>query len=401
MSRVFSTFADVDRSVTGAVLLYSGGLDSLYTAQRLRDMDIAVTALTVNVGQSALPSHEEVKSYGLDLIVVDGRERLADEFLAAGIRANARYNGNFPLSSSFTRPLMAQEAVRLATERGHTLIVHSATPYQNTAARVNLSIFSLAPRLDLLCPGFGDYISREAKTQYLADRGIAPPRTLHQTYSIDENLWARVIENDSLEDPAIDIPVESVFAWTRMEEKPPIVVTIAFEQGQPVAVDGVPYPLSQLIDHLNQLLGPYGIGRFVGLEDGVFGVKNPELREAPAAHLILESHALLEEQILAREELRIKRTLDDEWTRHVCLGGWFSPLKQSLDLAIQNLNRPITGEVRWSVSHQGAFCLARRAPDSLHAGAIPTFPDEFQPYTLESFYRSLARQYRIGTVGNE
>lgn len=177
MSRVLSTFADVDRSVTGAVLLYSGGLDSLYTAQRLRDMDIAVTALTVNVGQSALPSLEEVNSYGLDLIVVDGRDRLADEFLAAGIRANARYNGNFPLSSSFTRPLMAQEAVQLATARGDgTLVVHSATPYQNTAARVNLSIFSLAPALDLLCPGFGDYISREAKTQYLADRGIAPPR---------------------------------------------------------------------------------------------------------------------------------------------------------------------------------------------------------------------------------
>ncbi|MGB8955609.1 MAG: hypothetical protein WCC10_09555, partial [Tumebacillaceae bacterium] len=148
-------------------------------------------------------------------------------------------------------------------------------------------------------------------------------------------------------------------------------------------------------NELNNRLGPFGIGRFVGLEDGSFGVKNPEIREAPAAAILHESHRILEEMILSPDELRIKKFLDQEWTYHVVIGGWYSPLKEHIEATISSFNRDLTGVVKWRVSPGQMLAIARESDRALYAASFPEFVSEFQPYTLNSFYTQMARRYRI------
>lgn len=380
------------------VQLYSGGLDSIYTAYRLAQKGYEVHAVYVDVGQKRPVRMEETcAALGVKLITVDGKQALCEEFLPKGIQANALYNELYPISSSYTRPLIAAKAVAYAETIGAGLIVHSSTPYQNSTARFNLAVLALSEQLHVYCPGVGQYVPREEKIAQLRRAGILFADT-NQLYSIDENLWARVIENGTIEKPWLDLPPRGVFSWTRDPEdcrEQPITLTLTFERGLPVELDGRCLPLAELIAVLNDCLGRYGVGRYSGLEDGAFGLKNPEVREAPAAEIIHRSHLLLEETVLTSEELRIKRELDREWTRLVVGGGWYSPLKQALDAAIAVLNQDISGQIRWRVTSGQIFPIARKAERALYAAASKSFPAELFPYSLGTYYRQLARKQRV------
>lgn len=380
------------------VLLYSGGLDSMYVAHRLSKMGFQVYGFLADVGQ---PITEEIRHGAAALSIIleyrDLREPLCNEFISKGILANALYNGNFPISSSYTRPLLCAEATKFAHKIGSRIIVHSATPFQNSAARFNLSIMALDPSIVIFCPSIGEFVPREEKIRRLTADGLPLPRA-KSMYSIDENLWARVVENDSLEKPWLDIPETEVFEWTisnRSNQMEPVTISLDFENGLPVALNGERLSLRNMIQELNTLVGGYGIGRFVGLEDGLFGVKNPEIREAPAATILHQSHLLFEEMILTTDELRVKKNIDDEWTRLVVLGGWYTPLKRALDSAIKVMNEDITGSIRWRISQGQALCVARESPFALYASKFGDFVNEFRPFTLRSYYTQLARLQRI------
>ncbi|UFJ42471.1 argininosuccinate synthase [Brevibacillus humidisoli] len=383
---------------TAVVQLYSGGLDSMYTALGMAQRGYDVHALYVDVGQERPENLEEAcAALGVQLIIVDGKTTLCDEYLSKGIQSNALYNDVFPISSSYTRPLIAAQAVAYAESIGAELIVHSATPYQNSTSRFNLSILALAKEMHVYCPAVGQYVSREEKIAQLRRAGI-PLDAEKRLYSIDENLWARVIENGTLEQPWIDLPAKGVFTWTTDPEhcgEEPITVTLSFEKGLPVQLDGSSMSLAEMIASLNTSLGRYGVGRYSGLEDGAFGLKNPEVREAPAAEMIHKSHLLLEEMILSSEELRIKKMLDREWTRLVVAGGWYSPLKRALDAAIAALNQDITGQIRWRVTNGQIMPIARESVHALYSAASDSFPGELFPYSLGTFYQQLARKQRV------
>lgn len=379
------------------VLLYSGGLDSMYTALYLKKNGFDITALLLDVGQRIHSNiYTNAEKIGIKLKIVKSKEKLFKDFISKGILANALYNGNYPLSSSYTRPLMASEACKLAREIGCRLIVHSSTPFQNSANRFNLSIISQAPDIGIFCPALVDCVTREDKMKELERYGII--FSSKSIYSVDENLWARVIENGSLEKPWIEIPISDVFKWTKNpeeSEKHPLYFTLEFKRGLPFSINGEKKPLYSITDLLNKKLGAYGIGRFSGLENGHYGFKNHEIRESPAAEIMHRSHIILEEMILSSSERRVKNILDREWTELAVFGGWFSPLKENIEKAIIAFNQDISGSIKWRVSSGNIFCVSKVSNNSLITVSDSCFINEFNPYTIDSLTKQLARKYRL------
>lgn len=397
MSSVLLNPKDIDQySGENVVLLFSGGLDSVFAAYQLVQRGLHVYALYVDVGQTAEADLEFLANQlGITVQRIDARYKLCEEFISKGIKANALSNGHYPISSSYTRPLIASEGVRFAREIGSRLIAHSATPLQNSTPRFNLSILALADEIDIYCPSILDFVPREQKAEILIKQGILVS-IKDSLYSIDENLWARVIESGPLEDASNDIQETSLFTGgnTSLAENDTCIFTLEFDQGLPYAVNGKESSLLEIIETLNNSLSKYGIGRYSGHEDTLFGMKSHELREAPAASIIHQSHQLLEEMILSTDELRMKHIMDCEWTRNVITGGWFSPLKSALECAIDFMNKDITGEIKWKVTKSSFFCLSKRAANSLTIPIYPNFYNEFQPYNLNSYYNQLVRHRR-------
>ncbi len=378
------------------VLLFSGGLDSVFAAYQLTLQGLRVHALYVDVGQTEEPDLDYLaKQLNITVKRVGARDKLCQNFIARGIQANALSNGQYPISSSYTRPLIASEGVRFAREIGSRLIAHSATPLQNSTPRFNLSILALANDIDIYCPSTLNYTPRERKAEILISNGILVASN-ESLYSIDENLWARVIESGPLEDARNEIQESVVFRGGELSdsEAQSCMITLEFHRGLPTAVNGKKGSLLAIVETLNEILSKYGIGRYSGHEDTLFGMKSHELREAPAASIIHQSHRLLEEMVLSADELRMKQIMDSEWTRNVITGGWFSPLKDALDCAIEFMNNDITGEIKWKVMKSSVFCISKWTTNSLTVSRHPEFYNEFQPYNFDSYYTQLARNRR-------
>ena len=291
----------VFRSIRRPLLLYSGGLDSKFFLLEARGRgERRVVALHVHLGPGYPdPSAaESAAKLGADYRLIGPMESFVERFIAPAIRANASYQGQFPVCSSLSRPLMAEEAdVRIAAEEDLDGIVHSAGYLQNSASRFNQSIRTLAPQMMIGNPFLREPVTRLEKHAALSAAGVEHSGNI---YSIDENLWGRVVENGVLDDPGNTVP-EDVFCRTRNPIDAPrrlLDVALRFEDGLPVAIDGQARPLAVIITEMNRIAGDYGVGRFNGLEDTGFGVKNHEVRESPAAATILLALAAIECAVL-------------------------------------------------------------------------------------------------------
>jgi argininosuccinate synthase len=345
------------------VVLFSGGVDSTYLLRLLADLPTRVTALRVRVGGgpdagAAAPAGH----FGAAYREVDATDEFFTEFLPAAVHADAYYQGQFPVGSTLTRPLMARAAVRTAAEVGADSIGFAATYMQNTVPRLTRALVALDPDRDVLMPFLGSTLSRAEKLAGLRERGIEMTSGIH---SVDVNPWSRVIENGSLENPENDL-LESVFTLTRDvrdAEPTPVELTLEFRAGLPVALDGRPYPLGALVDLLNPLAGRHAVGRFSGLEDTPFGVKNHEIRESPAAAVITAGHRALANAVFTAREHTVRTGLAAEWTTTVVQGGWFSLLAGALAQSLAALDRAVTGSVRLRLDH-GAITVRRLATDN-------------------------------------
>lgn len=334
------------------IQLYSGGLDSRYFLLEAARRGISVVALRVLMGAEdpieVATAARAAQLAGAEYLEIDCKTTLANDFISSAIIFNARYGNQYPVCSSLSRPLMAMKAVEVARQRGIDCIVHNATWIQNSAMRLNNAIRALAPETRIAVPFIRCRIDREAKARALQHAGIPVPSSgLH---SVDANLWGRVIEAGSLDDPSTPVP-EQVFLWTRPQIQVPeqsTRVKLTFRNGLPVAIDHHLMPLPTLIEYLNELGGRYRVGRFNGLEDtsaAMGGIKNHEVREAPAACAIIQAHLQLEQAALNQEELRWKAMADWEWTRQIVNGAWFGYLKKALDGFGTVLSSLISGEI--------------------------------------------------------
>jgi argininosuccinate synthase len=368
------------------LVLYSGGVDGTYLLQWLAHRDIAATALQVRFGDAGEVDSDIAKwratQFGVSLHTVDASHDFFTDYLPAAIHADAYFQGQFPVGSTLTRPLMAKVAVDTARQLGCDAIAHTATYTQNSSLRLSASIAALDPAITIAAPFLGSQVSREIKVQVLREAGV-----LFETgmYSVDANPWARVIESGSLENPE-NILDESVFTWTRDIGDCPdggVEIDISFINGLPSKIDGQPMELSDLVAVLNELGGLHGIGRFSGLEDLPFGVKNHEVREAPAAAVITTAHRALANAVFGMREHSIRATLAQEWTNLVVHGGWYGHLAQSLAQCLAKLDEPLTGTVRLRLVRGTVQVLRLRSAHGLY---YSRFRENFDRWMSEYSY---------------
>jgi argininosuccinate synthase len=376
-----------------AVLAYSGGLDTSVTIRWLADRGYEVHAVAVDVGQqedfAGIRRRGELAG-ATSVRVVDAVERFASEFLTRAIRANGLYEGTYPMVSGLARPLIVDEVVRVAREVGADTVAHGCTGKGNDQVRFEVSFGVLAPELEILAPVRDPGIPRD-KAVALADEWGIPIAGVAAAYSVDENLWGRTVECGALEDPWA-APPEDAFERTAAPDLRPSVpeeLTVSFERGIPVALDGAATPLPELIRTVDALGGRFGFGRVDMIENRRVGIKSRELYEVPGALALIAAHRALEDLTLEREVGHFKPGVEQRWADLVYDGLWFSPLREALDAFVEATQAAVTGEVRLAFSPGACTVVGRRSDASLYDLSLATYghEDAFDQRHAEGFVR--------------
>jgi len=364
------------------VLAYSGGLDTSVGIHWLKTrFDAKVTAVLVDMGQDPA-SVEAAVERGLangaeDVLVPRVRDRFAETYVAPAIRANALYQGTYPLATALARPLIAEELVRAARAVGADAFAHGCTGKGNDQVRIEAGVKALAPGMACIAPQRSHPMSRDEVLRYAARHSLALPPEKKSPYSVDENLWGRSIEGHDLEDPAV-APAEAAFAWTRSPTAcpdEPGAFTLAFERGLPVALDGVPLALADLVARLNVLVGGHGVGRIDHVEDRLVGIKSREVYEAPAAVAVLTAKKALEALTLTKEEARLKPFLEQKYAEAVYEGLWHAPVRTAIQAFVDTVQAHVQGTVTMQAWKGGLTVLGRSSPRSLYAPELATYSD--------------------------
>ncbi|HEX6392171.1 MAG TPA: argininosuccinate synthase [Acidimicrobiales bacterium] len=375
------------------VLAYSGGLDtSVAVRWMIEEMNVEVIALAADVGQGG--DWDAIKRRALaagasESIVLDLREEYANEFVAPALKANAKYEGKYPLISSLSRPIIVKYLVETARAHGADAVAHGCTGKGNDQVRFEVSTAALAPDLEVIAPVRGWGITREQSIELAEKWGIPITVTKSSPYSIDQNLWGRTIECGILEDPW-EQPPEDVFELTTPTATGPTELVISFERGLPVALDGKPMSLTELIAEVDRTVGSYGWGRIDMIENRRVGIKSREVYECPGALALLMAHADLEDLTLERDLAHEKARLEPRYAELVYDGLWYSPLKQALDAFVEESQKYVTGDVRLRCELPGRCIVAGRRSDvGLYDYSLATYEaaDRFRHQDAEGFVR--------------
>ena len=380
------------------VLAYSGGLDTSVAVRWMaEEMNVEVVAMAADIGQGGdWPALREraLKAGAVEVVVVDARAEFARDFVAPAVRANALYEGRYPLISSLSRPLIAKHLVQTARAYGAGAVAHGCTGKGNDQVRFEVSVRALAPDLDVLAPVRSWGLTRDDSIEYARARGIPVSATKASPYSVDQNLWGRTVEAGILEDPWV-MPPEDVYELTAPSASEPVEVVVGFEAGLPNSVDGHPMALEQLVPALDKLVGPYGFGRVDMVENRRVGIKSREIYECPGALAVLLAHADLESLTLERDVAHEKARLQPRWAELVYDGLWYSPLKSALDAFISETQRHVTGEVRLRCEPAAGggvgscSVVGRRSPVGLYEHELATYSaaDTFRHQDAEGYIR--------------
>lgn len=380
------------------VLAYSGGLDtSVAVRWMIENYGVEVIAVAVDVGQdesATAESWDVIKKRALaagaiEAQVVDARVEMAEMFCGPAIKANALYEGKYPLVSSLSRPLIVRHLVAAAREYGADAVAHGCTGKGNDQVRFEVSTRALAPDLEVLAPARVWGLTREQCVDLAAEWEIPISVSKIKLYSIDENLWGKAIECGAIEDPWAPAPAD-VYSLTQVSTTEPVEVIIGFESGTPVSLDGKSMPLDQIIGALNKIAGSHGYGRLDMVENRRVGIKSREVYEAPGALALITAHKDLEDLTLERDLHHEKARLEPRWSELVYDGLWFSPLKASLDAFFTESQRYVTGEVRMRFESPGAgWVVGRRSPVALYDYNLATYDaaDTFRHQDAEGFVR--------------
>ena len=361
------------------ILAYSGGLDTSVAVAWLREQfDVEVVTLTVDVGGGSLRPGVERRAMSAGAsraYVVDARERFVTDFVWPHLQANALYQGVYPLATALARPLIAQLLVEVAQREGADAVAHGCTGKGNDQVRFDVAVHALDPGLEVVAPmrvGMG--LSREQEIDYAAERGIEIPVSKASPYSIDVNLWGRSCETGILEDPWVTPPADA-YEWTVAPgaAPDPVDVTIAFEGGIPVSLDGERLEPVDLVERLHALGGAHGVGRIDHVEDRLVGIKSREIYETPAATILHAAHRALEGLTLSKDTLRFDRLVADELAQLTYDGLWFSALHRDLRTYVASSQRVVSGDVRIRLDHGQAVIAGRRSPLSLYEKTLATY----------------------------
>ena len=380
--RTASYEADPDR-VRRVLLLYSGGLDTSVMLKWIQDQYGAeVVALSVDLGQPGedwdVVRGKAERLGAVECRVVDAREEFAREYVLPAIKANALYGGGYPLFTALGRPLIAKLAVDAARETGCDTIAHGCTGKGNDQVRIEATVATLAPELKVIAPVREWRMGREEEIEYAREHGIpVKGGTEVAPYSIDDNLWGRSSEGRWIEDLG-HAPEDDVFQLvTRPEDAPDEAghVSVGFEAGVPVSLDGERLALVELIQRTGELGARHGVGIVDHLEDRIVGLKVRDVYEVPAATILLTAHQELERLVSTIHQNQFKPQLDRQWAFLVYAGLWWEPLRIDLDAYMEEANRQVTGTIGLRLYKGSARVVERESPNAVYDRALASFRD--------------------------
>jgi len=361
------------------VLAYSGGLDTTVGIGWLKDATgKEVVALAIDVGQDGedmeVIRQRALASGAVEAVVVDARDEFATDYVMPALKANALYQKRYPLVSALSRPLIAKHLARVAKELNADTIAHGCTGKGNDQVRFEAAVAALAPDLTSVAPIRDLALTRDKAIEYAAEHNLPIAQSKKSPYSVDQNVWGRAVETGFLEDPW-NAPIEDLYTYT---QDPALnleadEITITFAKGVPVAIDGVALSPLQIIQQLNEVAGKHGVGRIDMVEDRLVGIKSREIYESPAGIALITAHEELENLTLERDLARYKRGVEAKWAELVYDGLWFSGLKRSLDVFIEDTQKYVSGEVRLKLQGGRAVVTGRKSDQSLYDFNLATY----------------------------
>jgi argininosuccinate synthase len=375
------------------VLAYSGGLDTSVGIGWLKDATgKEVVALSVDVGQGGEDMNDirqrALDCGAVDAVVVDARDEFATDYLMPALKANAMYQKRYPLVSALSRPLIAKYLAATAARLGADTVAHGCTGKGNDQVRFETAVTALAPELKSVAPVRDLALTRDKAIVYAQEHNLPIQQSKKSPYSIDKNVWGRAVETGFLEDPW-NAPIEDIYEYTQdpdvYRESDEIIIT--FDAGIPVAIDGNQVTPLEAVELLNTLAGKHGIGRIDVVEDRLVGIKSREVYEAPAATALIAAHEALESLTLERDLNRYKRGVEAEWSNLVYDGLWFSSLKRSLDVFIDDTQKHVSGDIRLKLQGGRATVTGQRSAQSLYDFDLATYD------TGDTFDQSLSKGF--------
>ena len=309
-------------------------------------------------------------------MVVDAKNEFAYEYLAKGIKANARYQGDYHLATPLGRPLLAKLAVDVARAEGCDCIAHGCTGKGNDQVRLEGSILTLAPEMKIIAPVREWGMGRDEELEYARKHNIPVKQTVDSPYSYDDNMWGISAEGGEIENPALVPPLKNILQICKPIEETPnetVTLTLGFLKGLPVQINGQDMGLVPLIAQLNELGAAHGVGVTHHIEDRVVGLKVRGIYEAPAASIIVRAHETLEKYVCTRQENEFKTVVDQKWG-YLCYGAqWYEPLMHNLNMYVDAVNEKVTGTVTLRLFKGRADVVAVETPNSLFDEKLATF----------------------------
>ena len=370
----------MEPKVKKVVLAYSGGLDTSIIIPWLKEnygCEVIAYAADVGQGEELDPLKEKaIKTGASKIYIEDLKQEFVKDFVFPMIKAGAIYESKYLLGTSVARPVIAKRQVEIAIQEGADAVAHGATGKGNDQVRFELTFKALKPDLKIIAPWREwDIKSREEEIEYANQRGISVPVTKAKPYSMDRNLWHISYEGGILEDPWNEYK-DDMFLYTVSPEKAPDqpeIVTIDFEKGVPVAINGQGYDPVALIFKLNEIGGRHGVGRVDIVENRLVGMKSRGVYETPGGAILYEAHHALETITLDRDTLHYKQSMAERYAELVYYGQWFTPLKQAMDAFIDQTQQRVTGSVKVKLYKGNAQTVGRKSLYSLYQEKLATF----------------------------
>ncbi|MEK6727716.1 MAG: argininosuccinate synthase [Candidatus Omnitrophota bacterium] len=388
------------------VLAYSGGLDTSCIVRWLKEKGYQVICFVADLGQG-LGRGEDLSAIearalaagATKIYIKDLQDEFVEDFIVPALKANAIYEGKYLLATALGRPLIAKYLVEIAHKEKADTVAHGCTGKGNDQVRFEVTAGILDPELEILAPvRTWEFKSREEEIEYAKVHNIPIDVTKKKPYSIDRNIWGISIESGVLENLEQE-PPEDAYLITKnptAQASYPKYIEVYFEKGIPKKIDGKTYKLKNLISHLNEVGGLYGVGRSDLVENRLVGIKSREIYEAPAATILYSAHKELESLVLDRELSHFKEIISLKYSELVYYGLWYSPLKASLDGFVNQSQKYVTGSIKLKLFKGSCVAVGRKSPHSLYKKELSTYgkEDKFDQKLAEGFIKIWGMPYK-------
>ena len=398
------------KDVKKVVLAYSGGLDTsviLRWLQIVYKCEVVTFTADLGQGEELEPARKKAEMAGVKEIFIDDlRETFVKDFVFPMFRANALYEGQYLLGTSIARPLIAQRQIEIAEMVGADAVAHGATGKGNDQVRFELSYAALKPEIKIIAPWREWDLTSRTRLLEFAERNqipIAKDKRGEAPFSVDANLLHSSSEGKILEDPAIEAD-EMVYQRTISPEDAPdkaTVISVDFEHGDPIAIDGIRLSPAALLTRLNELGRANGIGRLDLVENRFVGMKSRGVYETPGGTILYTAHRSVESITLDREAAHLKDSIMPRYAELIYNGFWFSPERRMLQALIDESQKSVTGRVRLKLYKGNVSCIGRESPNSLYSMKVVTFEEDqgaYDQFDAQGFITLNALRLRLGAA---